>query len=527
MHDVELLLLLLMVVGAGLSIMARWVGVPYPILLVLGGLVLGFVPGMPPVVMPPELVLVLFLPPLLYLAAFFSSPRDLRAEARPISLQAVGLVLLTIGAVAATAHALIDGLPWAAAVALGAIVSPTDPLAATAIARRLGVPRRLVTLLEGESLVNDATALVAYRMAVAVVVGGSFTLWAAGLRFVMSAVGGVAIGLLVAWLIAAIRRRLDDPVVEIVVSLVTGYAAYLPAERLGLSGVLAAVTAGLYVGWRAPELASPTTRMLGFSFWEVLNYLLNAVLFMLVGLQLHPILSGLSGQSAVVLLGQAVLVSLVVIVVRIVWAFTTPYLVRALDRRPGQLARRVGPRERLVVGWSGMRGAVSLAAALALPVQGAAGQPFPERNRIVFLTFGVIFATLVVQGLTLPALIRRLGIRGDDAEEREELWGRLGATDAALARLEELAVADWTRDDTVQRLRAMYDYRRRRLKARAGKIEDDGYEDRSLAYQRLVRELLQAQRHAILRLRNQGAISNEVMHRIERDLDLEDSRLEI
>jgi Na+/H+ antiporter len=316
-------------------------------------------------------------------------------------------------------------------------------------------------------------------------------------------------------------------VVEIVVSLVTGYAAYLPAERLGLSGVLAAVTAGLHVGWRAPELASPTTRMLGFSFWEVLNYLLNAVLFMLVGLQLHPILSGLSGQSAVVLLGQAVLVSLVVIVVRIVWAFTTPYLVRALDRRPGQLARRVGPRERLVVGWSGMRGAVSLAAALALPVQGAAGQPFPERNRIVFLTFGVILATLVVQGLTLPALIRRLGIRGDDAEEREELWGRLGATDAALARLEELAVAEWTRDDTVQRLRAMYDYRRRRLKARAGKIEDDGYEDRSLAYQRLVRELLQAQRHAILRLRNQGAISNEVMHRIERDLDLEDSRLEI
>ena len=527
MHGAELLLLTLMVAVAGLSVLARWAGVPYPILLVLGGLVLGFVPGMPTVAMPPELVLVLFLPPLLYWAAFFSSPRDLRADLRAISLQAVGLVLATIGAVAVTAHTLIDGLPWAAAVALGAIVSPTDPLAATAIARRLGVPRRLVTLLEGESLVNDATALVAYRIAVAVAVGGSFTLWQAGLRFVAGVAGGVAVGLLVGWLIAEIRRRLDDPVVETVVSLVTGYAAYLPAERLGVSGVLAAVTAGLYVGWRAPELASASTRLLGFSFWEVLNYLLNAILFILVGLQLHPILSGVTGRSIPALLGQAVLVSAVVIVVRIVWDFTVPYVVRALDRRPSQVGRRVGPRERLVAGWSGMRGAVSLAAALALPLEGAAGQPFPERNLIVFLTFGVIFATLVVQGLTLPALIHRLGVTGDDAEEREELRARLGATNAALARLEDLATEDWTREDTVERLRGLYDYRRRRLKARAGKIEDDGYEDRSLAYQRLVRELLEAQRRAIVGLRNQGAISNDVMHRIERDLDLEDSRLEI
>jgi Na+/H+ antiporter len=527
MHEVELPLLVVMVVVAGLSILARWVGVPYPILLVLGGLALGFVPGMPPVTMPPELVLVLFLPPLLYLAAFFSSPRDLRADLRAISLQAVGLVLVTIATVALTAHAFIDGLPWAAAVALGAIVSPTDPLAATTIARRLGVPRRLVTLLEGESLANDATALVAYRMAVSVVVGGSFVLWEAGLRFLTSAAGGIVIGLLVGWLIAAIRRRLDDPVVEIVVSLVTGYAAYLPAEQLGVSGVLAVVTAGLYIGWQAPALASPATRLLGFSFWEVLNYLLNAVLFILVGLQLRPILREVTGQSAVVLLGQAALVSAVVVVVRIAWGFTVPYLVRALDRRPSQLARRIGPRERLVASWSGMRGAVSLAAALALPLEGGNGQPFPQRSLIVFLTFGVIFTTLIVQGLTLPALIHRLGVRGDDVEEREELRGRMGATEAALSRLDQLALEDWTREDTVQRLRAMYDYRRRRLKARAGKIEDDGYEDRSLAYQRLVRELLQAQRDAIVRLRNQGAISNDVMHRIERDLDLEDSRLEI
>ena len=522
MHDAELLLLALMVAMVTLSVLARLVGVPYPILMVLGGLVLGFVPGMPAIELPPELVLVLFLPPLLYWSGFFSSPQELRADLRAITLAAVGLVLATMAAVAVAAHALIDGLPWAAAFALGAIVSPTDPLAATAIARRLGVPRRLVTILEGESLVNDATALVAYRLAVAAAVGGGFVAWQAGLRFLVGVAGGVAIGLAVGWLVAEARRRLDDPPVEIMLSLVTGYAAYLPADRLGVSGVLAAVTTGLYLGWRAPEIASPTTRLLGFSFWDVLVFLLNAILFILVGLQLHPILSGLGGHSAATLLGLGAAVSAVVVATRIAWQFTVPYLVRLLDRRPSQVARRVGARARLVSGWSGMRGAVSLAAALALPLEGV-----PQRNLIVFLTFAVILVTLVLQGLTLPALIRRLGVRGDGTEEREELRARLVATNAALTRLEELAAEEWTRDDTVERLRGLYDFRRRRLKARAGKLEDDGIEDRSLAYQRLVRELLEAQRHAIVRLRNEGVIGTDVMHRIEREFDLEDSRLEI
>jgi monovalent cation/hydrogen antiporter len=526
-REAELLLLVLMVAVGGLSVLAGTVRMPYPIVLVLGGLVLGFMPGVPRAELPPDLVLVLFLPPLLYQAAFFSSPRDLRANARAITLLAVGLVLVTMSAVAVVAHTLVGGLPWAAAFALGAIVSPTDPLAATAIARRLGVPRRLVTVLEGESLVNDATALVAYRLAVAAVVAGSFTLWEAGLRFVVGTVGGVTIGLAVGWLLAEARRRIEDPVVEIVLSVVTGYAAYLPAELLGVSGVLAAVTAGLYVGWHAPELASPATRLLGFSFWEVLVYLLNAVLFVLVGLQLNLILSGVSGSSAAVALGQAALVAAVVIAVRIAWGFTVPYLIRALDRRPSQIAMRASPRERLVTAWSGMRGAVSLAAALALPLQTSTGQAFPQRNLIIFVTFGVILATLVLQGLTLPWLIRRLGLHRDDSDAQEELRGRLRATDAALARLDELAGEEWTRDDTVERMRGLYQFRRRRLKARAGYLADDGYQDRSLAYQRLVRELLEAQRREIVRLRNQGEISNEVMHRIERDLDLEDSRLEI
>jgi monovalent cation/hydrogen antiporter len=521
LHEIEPLLLALLVTVAGLSVLARMVGVPYPILLVLGGLVLGFVPGMPHVELPPELVLVAFLPPLLYWAGFFSSPRDLRADARAISTAAIGLVLATTVAVAAVAHAMVDGLSWPAAFALGAIVSPTDPLAATAIARRLGVPRRVITLIEGESLVNDATALVTYRLAVAAVVSGDFVAWQAGLRFLVTAAGGVVVGLVAGWLVAELRRRLDDPVVEIVVSVVTGYVAYLPAELLGVSGVLAAVTAGLYVGWRAPELASASTRLLGFSFWEVLVYLANAVLFILVGLQLQPILDGLGGRAIAQLVGQGLLVSAVVIAVRLGWVFSVPYLVRLIDRRPSQAMRRIGARERLVVGWSGMRGAVSLAAALALPLD------FPLRNLILFLTFAVILATLVVQGLTLPALIRRLRFDTDGTEEREELKARLAATQAALERLDELAGADWTRDDTVERLHGLYDFRRRRLKTRAGKLEDDGVEDRSLAYQRLVRELLEAQRRAIVRLRNQGTISNEVMHRIERELDLEDTRLEI
>jgi monovalent cation/hydrogen antiporter len=521
LHEIEPLLLALMIAVAGLSILARVVGVPYPILLVLGGLALGFVPGMPAVELPPELVLVAFLPPLLYWSGFFSTPRDLWTDARTISLLAVGLVLATTAAVAVAAHAVVDGMSWPVAFALGAIVSPTDPLAATAIARRLGVSRRLITVIEGESLVNDATALVAYRVAVAAAVSGSFVAWQAGLRFMVGVAGGVAVGLLVGWLVAELRRRLDDPVVEIVISVVTGYVAYLPADLLEVSGVLAAVTAGLYVGWRAPDLSSAATRLLGFSFWEVLVYLANAVLFILVGLQLQPILDDLSDTAVAVLVAQGALVSGVVVAVRFGWGFSVPYLIRLIDRRPSQVGRRVGARERLLLGWCGMRGAVSLAAALALPLD------FPLRDLILFLAFAVILVTLVLQGLTLPALIRRLRLDADDREEREEVKARLAATRAALDRLDELAGADWTRDDTVERLHGLYEFRRRRLKARGGYLEDDGVEDRSMAYQRLLRELLEAQRQAIVRLRNRGEISNDVMHRIERELDLEDTRLEI
>jgi Na+/H+ antiporter len=433
-------------------------------------------------------------------------------------------VLATMCAVAVVAHAAVDGLPWGAAFALGAIVAPTDPVAATTIARRLGVPRRAINVLEGEGLLNDGTALVAYRVAVGAAVSGSWSATSAGLEFLGGAAGGIAIGLAVGWVIAEIRRRLDDTLIETTISLLSGYAAYLPAERLHCSGVLAAVATGIYIGFRAPEISSARQRLNGYAMWELLTFLLNATLFVLIGLQLPTVLDALRGRSAGALAAQAAAVAGVVIVVRLLWAFATPPLIRALDRRPGQRDRRGGWRLRLIVAWSGMRGAVSLAAALALPPD------FPQRDLAIFLTFVVILVTLLLQGLSLPWLIRRLRVRDDGAEEREELTARRRAADAALIRLDELALMDWTREETVERMRGLYEYRRRRLAARDGDGDgagDEDYETRSYRYQKMVREVLEAQHAAIVELRNRGRISNDVMHRLERELDLERERLEI
>ena len=525
MHGVELVLISLLVAVVVLSAASRAIGVPYPIVLVLGGLVMGFIPGVPDVGLEPELVLVIFLPPLLYSAAFFASLRDIKYDLRTISLLAVGLVIATACAVAVVAHALIDGLPWAAAFALGAIVAPTDPLAAIEVGRRVGLPRRLATILEGESLINDGSALVIYRVAVAAV-GGAFSLTDAGARFVLGAAGGIAIGLAVGWVIAEIRKRLDDPLVETTISILTGYAAYVPAERAGASGVLAAVTIGIYLGWRAPEISSSRQRISGYSMWTILTFLLNALLFVLIGLQLPLILDGLKDEPMGELIGIAAAVAAVVIACRMIWVHAMTAAIRTLDRRASQVARRGTWRGRIVTGWAGMRGAVSLAAALALPAD------FPARDQLLFITFAVILATLVLQGLTLPAVIRWAGLHDDGADAAEELLARRTATRAALERIDELEAEQWPYEDTLDRMRRLYNYRSRRLGARAGDLErndgdDTDYEHRATKYQYVVRTVLDAQRHAIVELRNTGEISNEVMHRIERELDLEDERLEI
>ncbi|HEY5317551.1 MAG TPA: cation:proton antiporter, partial [Solirubrobacteraceae bacterium] len=307
----------------------------------------------------------------------------------------------------------------------------------------------------------------------------------------------------------------------------SGYAAFIPANLLGASGVLAAVTTGIYMGVRGPSIIDARTRLQGFYVWDVLDFIINASLFVLVGLQLRTVMNGLTGRSAAALAGYALAVSAVVAVTRLVWFFTIPYLIRLLDRRPAQRLRRVGARPRLIIGWSGMRGAVSLAAALALPLKTNHGTAFPDRDLVIFLTFGVIFSSLVLQGLSLPALIRRLRVTRDGEEDAEEIRARLVATKAALAEIDTLAEADWTREETIDRMRRAYEYRKRRFAAMAGKIEDDGYEDRSLAYQQLVQQVLGAQREALVKLRNDGEISNEVMNRVVRELDLEESRLEI
>jgi monovalent cation/hydrogen antiporter len=526
MGQAELLIAGLLVAVAGLSALARRLSVPYPIVLVVGGALFGFVPGLPEVELDPEVVLVVFLPPLLYGSSIYANFGDLRANLRALTLSTVGLVLATMCAVAWAAHALIPGLPWEAAFVLGAIVSPTDPLAAATIMRRLDAPRRLVSTIEGEGLFNDATALVAYRVAVAAVVAGSFSLAEAGLQFVLGAAGGVAVGLAVGAIAAEIRKRTADTQVNVTISLLTGYAAFVPADAIGASGVLATVTAGIYMGIRGPQILPARTRLQGYFVWDILDFIINAILFVLIGLQLRAIVDGLSGYPASTLGGYALAVTGMVVGTRLVWFFTVPYLIRAIDRRPAQRARRVGARWRLVMAWSGMRGAVSLAVALALPLTTDVGG-FPKRDLIVFLTFAVIFFTLVVQGLSLPALIRRLGVSDGGADADEEVRARLVATKAAVAQLDALASEEWTREETVERMRALYEYRKRRFAARAGKIEDEGYEDRSLAYQQMVQLVLGAQREALLRMRSEGKLSNEVMNRILRELDLEESRLEI
>jgi Na+/H+ antiporter len=517
METFETVLALLLAVIVVVTV-ARRIRVPYPILLVLGGLALGLVPGIPRVALPPELVLVLFLPPLLFIAGYLTPYRDFRANKRPIAFLAIGLPIFTTILVGVVAKTLIADLPWPAAFTLGAIVSPTDAIAATTIFRQLGVPRRVITVLEGESLVNDATALVAYRAAVAAAATGTFVLAEAAGQFVIAALGGIAIGALVAVAAAAIFDRLDDPPVEVALSLLIPFAAYLPAENLHLSSVLAAVVAGIYLGRRSARILSSDTRVLGGAAWEILAFVLNGFAFILIGLQLPEILGGLAARSPAELTVLAVVVSGTVIVSRLVWVFPATYLPRLIRAvRAGDPAPR--PRVTFVVGWSGMRGVVSLAAALALP------SGFPERELILFLTFAVILATLVGQGLTLPLILRFAGLADDGAAGREEATAREAGADAAMRELAKLRVAWPGHLPLIEQLEGGYRHRAQHLPG----AEDTGEPDLDqelIEHQAIRRSVLAAERNAIIDLRDRAVISDEVMRRIERELDLEELRME-
>jgi len=523
-HD-QLVLLALLVGLAVLLILAPALRIPYPIFLVLGGLGLGFVPGIPALELPPEVVFVAVLPPLLYLSAFFTSVRDLRANARAIGILAVGLVVATTVTVAVVAHAAIGGLPWSAAFVLGAVVAPTDPIASTAIMRRLGVPRRLVSVVESESLVNDGTALVLYRVAVVAVVSGTFSVWDASWRFAWSVLGGIGIGLIVGFVTAEVRRRLENPPVEVTIALMTGYLAFIPANAAEASGVLAVVTAGVYLGVRTPELTSVQTRLQGVAVWEIVVFVLNALLFALVGLQLSRILDTLTGRSTGELMRYAVLVTGTVILTRIIWVPVFSELPRWLWSSTRHPAKPFG--HSFLISWSGMRGAVSLAAALAIPLSTDAGTPFQDRDLIIFLAFCVILGTLVLQGLSLPLLIRMLRIEPDHSDDAEDAKARIRAAEAALARLDELVDEDWVREETAERLRGLYGFRRNRFASRFDEESDGAIEEQSQAYQRLRRELLDAERAAVTQLGRDGTISGDVVNRVRRDLDLEDARLDL
>jgi CPA1 family monovalent cation:H+ antiporter len=498
------LVVLAVLVGAGaFLLLAERTQIPYPIPLTVGGTALAFVPGVDEFVLDPDIILVAFLPPLLYGAAFFTSIQDLRANYKPIGLLAVGLVTATTVTVAVVAHAVV-GLPWAAAFVLGAVVSPTDPVAAAEIAVRSHAPRRLVTIVEGESLINDSTGLIAYKFAVAAVLSGTFSLSSALGKFVLSAAAGVALGLAIGWAVAGLRKRLDDAPTETTVSLLTPYLAYLPAEALGISAVLAAVSAGLYLGWRSPELVTPSTRIQIVGFWEILTFALNAVLFVLIGLQLRTVIEGLGEYSTGELAGYAAAIAATVIVTRMAFLFPFNFLSRLLVKK---LPRRTGE---------------------PIPLQTHAGEPFPGRDLIIFLAYAVILVTVIGQGLTLGKLIDLAGVYDDEETVAEqEARARIAASEAAIARIGELEHLEWVRDASAQRMRQAYEFRIRRFASRLDEDDDGDIEEGSQAYQRLRRKVLEAERAEIIRQRNRGDITDEIMRRIERDIDLEDARLEI
>lgn len=518
MHGIELIVALLLA-STALAGLARAINVHYAIVLVLGGLVVGLLSGSSAPRVDPNVVLFVFLPPLIYAASFGSSTQDLRAHARPIGLLAIGLVLVTMGAVAVVAHT-VSHIAWGPALVLGAILGATDPVAATSVLRRLGAPDRISTILEGESLVNDGTGLTVYKLAVAAVVSGHFSVGAGIIKFVAVSVGGVVIGLIAGWVSVAVRKRIDDPPIEISISLLTAYLAYIPAERLGASAVLAAVAAGLYTGARSDLMLSPTSRLRTLGFWEALTFVLEAVLFLLIGLQLPHITRGLSVGTPL-LWAAAVVATL--IGVRMFWMFGVPLVSRVLRPRGGEPADTHA--ELLVLGWSGMRGGVSLAAALALPLT-AAGHAFPDRSEVIFIAYVAIAVTLVIPGLTLSPLVRRLGVSEEEALAREEARAHVALAHSALRHIDELAEHEDLSESIADPLRMTFEQRIHRLEPEIDDDATDGDEAETARRIRgLRRELIAVERRRLGDLRRRGEISAESVRRIEHELDLEESRL--
>lgn len=514
-----------MVLGAAVlvcGVLARRFGVASPVLLLACGAVLGLAPALRRVYLPPEAVLLLFLPALLYWESLTISLREIRSNLRAIVLLSTALVIATAGAVAATAHAL--GLPWGPAWVLGAAVAPTDATAVGMLARAL--PRRNVTVLRAESLVNDGTALVVYGVAIGITVGADhFSVPHIGWLFLLAYGGGALAGVITAWLGMQVRRLLDDPLQENVAIILIPFAAYLLAEAVHASGVLAVVMSGLIMSQVGPRVGHADTRQQTTAFWSLSTFLLNGALFVLVGLELQSAVRGLGGAALTRGLVAVGAVSAAVIAARFAWLFTTPYLIRLLDRRPQQRLRRVGARARVVSAMAGFRGAVSLAAALAVPETVSSGRPFPDRDLIVFITAGVIVVTLVLQGLLLPGVVRWARLPRDTSVDQERHLAETLATEEALAAMPQLAAALGTDSDVASRLRREYEKHLRVLHA-----GDDGADDEPALrydqqYTALRLAVLARKRAAVVRLRDERRIDDTVLRQVQTRLDIEEVRL--
>ena len=513
-------ILFLMLNAVVLGWIARHFRFPYPIALVIGGGALGFVPELPQIPFDPQFILVLVLPPILYQAALLTSWRDFKAHIRPISLHAVGLVIVTTLAVGGTLKVLVPEIPWAAAFVLGAIVSPPDAVAATAILSRLSVPRRVVTVLEGESLVNDASGLVLYKFAVAAVLTGTFSLMDASGQFIAVSVGGVIIGVMMGALFVFIHRYLGDVFIEVLTTLSVPYVAYIFAESLHASGVLAVVAAGLVRGRYAPEIVSAETRIVARSAWNLLVFMLNSLVFILIGIQLSGIAGRLTGYSAGQLALDGLLVTTVAIVVRFAWVYVATYGPRILSERVRRREPAQPEAEVFIMSWCGMRGIVSLAAALALPLELNSGEPFPGRDLIIFLTYVVIAVTLVLQGLTLAPLIRKLNVGTDWSGHEEENRAKLALTKAAIAAIDQEARSGNIPDAVAERIRAEF-AEKVTVSVAAGEV----LHGRADPARRLRRAAIEAERRELIRIWRENQISDEVLHLLEEDLDYQESRL--
>lgn len=526
-HATQLVLLLLLVFVTAFAALARKLQTPYPIVLVIAGGLLGFVPGIPKVTLDPDLIFFVVLPPLLYAAAWVTSWRDLSYNMVSIAMLAVGLVSFTVVGVAWAGPWLFRGFDWRVGAVLGATVATTDAIAATSIAKRIGLQKRIVDLLEGESLVNDATGLLALEFATGILVRGQNpTLGSGVLRLAVLIAGGIGVGLLMGRLVEWFEHQIDDGPIEIAVSILVPYATYLSAEAIHVSGVLAVVTAGLYLGQKSSALFSPGVRLEAYAVWNSLTFVLNGIVFVLIGLQLPGVLAGVSEMSMGSLVLYGTLFSVLLIVLRVAWTFPGAYISWAIRTRLlHQQAHCPQPRQIFILGWTGMRGVLALAAAMSLPQTLADGTPFPHRSLIVFLTFSVILVTLVFQGLTLPALIRMLGLAGTSGPKCEEEEARRLVLQATIERLEEIRQNDSSGfPDLFDDLSQHY---QQRLAGVGGGVrkQDRATATRYYRYLDVSRELVDAERRAALRLRDEGRISDEILREMERELDLTETRL--